>query len=237
MAAAATTGSRDYCVINANYRAVPCHRGTLSVGANRRVLCVPSLPHSWQERHNEEKEEEEEEEEEREERRSSVKTERERQCCGLTYTRERDIMALLQSAYITRARARVFSPLRPVRNHRGASFSFSLCSAFSPSLSHSLRFSSSSSLSIVSAYVLAYTLSSVFLTEANSGMHDGPKVSLNTPPRESTPPRVYIRGGRRAGITRSHPVSGVVYLRYMKRNATVPHRKNFTLDSTLKTSH
>lgn len=46
MAAAAATGSRDYCVINANYRAVPCRRGTLSVGANRRVLCVPGLPYS-----------------------------------------------------------------------------------------------------------------------------------------------------------------------------------------------
>lgn len=47
---------------------------------------------------------------------------------------------------------------------------------------------------MMSAYVQAYTLSSVFLTEADSGMHDGPKVSLNTPPpRESTPPRVYPR--------------------------------------------
>lgn len=36
-AAAAATGSRDYCVINANYRAVPCHRNTLSVGVNRSV--------------------------------------------------------------------------------------------------------------------------------------------------------------------------------------------------------
>lgn len=108
-------------------------------------------------------------------------------------------MALLQSAYITRAR--VFSPLRPVRNHRGASFSFSLRLAYSPPSSPRAP---SFSLSMVSAYVQAYTLSSVFLTEADSGMHDGPKVSLNTPPpRESTPPPVYPRWSPRRN--RSEP--------------------------------
>lgn len=56
----------------------------------------------------------------------------------------------------------------------------------------------------MSAYVQAYTLSSAFLTEADSGMHDGPKVSLNTPPpRESTPPRVYPRQSLRRN--RSEP--------------------------------
>lgn len=44
---AAATGSRDYCVINANYRSVLCHRNTLSIGVNRCVLCIPDLPHSW----------------------------------------------------------------------------------------------------------------------------------------------------------------------------------------------
>lgn len=100
-------------------------------------------------------EEEEEEEEEREERRSSVETERERRCCGLAYTRERDIMALLQSAYITaraRERARA-SPLRfvPRGITVGASF-LSLLRVFSPSSSFSPR-SPSFLLSMVSAYV------------------------------------------------------------------------------------
>lgn len=78
-ATAAATGSRDYCVINANYRAVPCRRGTFSVGANRRVLCVlhvPGLPHSSHRKSDmTRRKKREEEEEEREERRSSVETE------------------------------------------------------------------------------------------------------------------------------------------------------------------
>lgn len=114
MAAAAATGSRDYCVINANYRALPCHRGTLSVGVNCSGLCVlyvSGLPHSshrksdMTRRKKRREEEEQKEKKKREERRSSVETKRERRCCGLAYTRERDIMALLQSAYITRARS------------------------------------------------------------------------------------------------------------------------------------
>lgn len=111
MAASAATGSRDYCVINANYRAVPCHRNTLSVGVNRRVLCIPGLPHSWHRKSDvtRKKKRRKRRRRRRSEQRSSVETERERRCCGLAYTRERDIMALLQSAYITRARARLLS--------------------------------------------------------------------------------------------------------------------------------
>lgn len=159
-----------------------------------------------------------------------METERERRCCGLAYTRERDIMALLQSAYITRAR--VFSP---VRNHRGASFSFSLRFAFS-----SLPPSPPPAISFLLApdSVGVYTLSSAFLTEADSGMHDGPKVSLNTPPpRESTPPRV-IRGGRhaaprRAGIAPSHPVSGVVYLSIWKETLQYHAGKTSSVQDSL----
>lgn len=138
-------------------------------------------------------------------------------------------MALLQSAYITRARALVFSPLRPVRNHRGASFSFSLRLALSalpfvlPAIAVLLAPDD------VGICVQAYTLSSAFLTEADSGMHDGPKVSLNTPPpRESTPPRVYPRQSPRRN--RSEPSGFRCRLLAVERSATVSRRKNLALD-------
>lgn len=106
------------------------------------------------------------------------------------------------------------------------------CLAFSPSLVLSCDLLPSRSTT-VSAYVQAYTLSSVFLTEADSGMHDGPKVSLNTPPRHlvNRLRHAFIRAARWRSPrrNRSKP-SGfrchVVYLYYMERNAAVPRRKN-----------
>jgi len=245
MAAATATGSRDYCVINANYRAVPCHRARYAFREEWiAAFCVHTgsstllrIGRSDMTRRKIRKRRRKRSGRNREiERRDGAGTPR--RCCGLPYTRERDIMALLQSAYITGARASSlrFVPWRITVGLRSRSL---FASRFLPFPSSFSPQSPSFLLSMVSAYVQAYTLSSVFLTEADSGMHDGPKVSLNTPPpRESTPPRVYPRWSPRRNRSES---SGfrcrLLALHGKKRYGTIQEKLN-ALDlsrSTLQT--
>lgn len=165
-----------------------------------RSMCIPGLPHSW---HRKSDMTWRKRRKRRRKTRSGSYGDRAWRrsenagVVGSVHARKRHNGTLAICIHYTgaraRARTRVFSPLRPVRDHHGASFSFSPLRVISSLTSFSPR-SPSFSLPMMSAYVQAYTLSSAFLTEADSGMHDGPKVSLNTPPpRESTPPRVYPR--------------------------------------------
>lgn len=151
-------------------------------------------------------------------RRSTVETERERRCCGWTYTRERDIMALLQSAYIIRARA----PLLPFASPaRGLLLSFSL--TLSPAMPSSHPRSLFPPRTRWCRRTQDYTLSSRRFSRklTRDAWRSQGLIEYTPPPRESTP-RVYPRGRRR---NCSEPSGFRCRLPTMERNVAFPSEK------------
>lgn len=201
---------RDYCVINANYRTIVvrfpqewiayaalCTLGLFHASCGRGRAAGRGGRGAGR-------------------RRLTIKTEREQRYCGWAYTRERDIMALLQSAYIIRARAfslRLVPRGIIVESSLSLSRFLSLCVL--PSLTRDLFPSRSRWCRRIQNYILCpHGVSHGSWLET----HDGPKVSLNTCRRLKN--RL-----RRAFIRRrncSEPSGFRCRLLTMERNAAIP---------------